>query len=328
MLRRAAFGLLATLVAVLGPLGGPAAAAPGDPDPGGRLGIQLLEAPIDARDDPRALIYIVDSLPPGTTIERRIRVTNLSDAPIQVALYPAAASVSGGEFRFADARTVNDLTAWMSVTPDAANLPAGGTSDGLVRIAVPTAATGAERYAVVWAEVSTAPADGQVREVNRVGIRVYLAVSGEPQASDFRIDSIAGERGGSGVPVVTTKVTNTGGRAVDVSGTVTLSDGPGGVSVDPASTEQTLTLAPGESGEVSAAFDPALADGPWQVVVRLASGTVEREAAAQLSFTADPDVVPVDSSASSSWWWIGGIIALALLVLAVAWLRRRSPAAA
>jgi len=87
-------------------------------------------------------------------------------------------------------------------------------------------------------------------------------------------------------------------------------------------------LAPGESGEVSAAFDPALADGPWQVVVRLASGTVEREAAAQLSFTADPDVVPVDSSASSSWWWIGGIIALALLVLAVAWLRRRSPAAA
>ena len=41
----------------------------------------------------------------------------------------------------------------------------------------PIGATSGERYAVVWAQVA-APGGGRITEVNRVGIRVYLAVAG------------------------------------------------------------------------------------------------------------------------------------------------------
>jgi hypothetical protein len=38
----------------------------------GLLGIRLLEAPVERRDDPRARLYVVDHVTPGTTITRRL----------------------------------------------------------------------------------------------------------------------------------------------------------------------------------------------------------------------------------------------------------------
>ena len=46
-----------------------------DSDPAG-IGIKLLEAPTNRRDDPRARAYIVDHLVPGSVIKRRVQVEN------------------------------------------------------------------------------------------------------------------------------------------------------------------------------------------------------------------------------------------------------------
>src|SRR5688572_30162225 len=48
------------------------AAAPVGAEATGSIGIRLVDAPVTARDDPRAQIYIVDHLAPGTVITRRI----------------------------------------------------------------------------------------------------------------------------------------------------------------------------------------------------------------------------------------------------------------
>src|SRR3989337_2111841 len=64
----------------------------------GSIGIRLLEAPLTARDDPRAQIYIVDHLAPGTTIHRRIEISNTTSSAAHVSTYSSAATVAKGSF--------------------------------------------------------------------------------------------------------------------------------------------------------------------------------------------------------------------------------------
>ena len=98
-------------------------------------------------------------------------------------------------------------------------------------IAVPIDAAPGERYAVVWAETRSTPSEGGITQVNRVGIRIYLAIgAGGPPAADFTIDSLTAIRSADGRPMVVATVHNTGGRALDMSGTLELSAGPGGLS--------------------------------------------------------------------------------------------------
>ena len=47
----------------------------------GGIGLRLVDAPATARDDPRAQVYIVDHLAPGTVIHRRIEVSNTHAPP-------------------------------------------------------------------------------------------------------------------------------------------------------------------------------------------------------------------------------------------------------
>ena len=88
----------------------PVAPAPG-------IGIRLLDGPTGALSDPRAQRYIVDQLGPGTTISRRIAVTNGSAQPTHVSLYAAAAAIHNGAFRAVDGRGANELTTWMTMSP-------------------------------------------------------------------------------------------------------------------------------------------------------------------------------------------------------------------
>ena len=62
------------------------------------MGIRLLDAPTDRADDPRAKLYIVDHVPPGTTIQRRIQVDNATDEDQLIKLYPGAARLEEGKF--------------------------------------------------------------------------------------------------------------------------------------------------------------------------------------------------------------------------------------
>ena len=62
----------------------------------GSLGLRLLNVPFGAREDPRARLYIVDHLHPGTIIHRLIEASNTTASTMPIILYPAAATIDSG----------------------------------------------------------------------------------------------------------------------------------------------------------------------------------------------------------------------------------------
>ena len=282
--------LLPALLALLALAAGlsPPVPQPAHAQATGSIGIRLLDAPTERADDPRARQYIVDHLAPGTTINRRVEVSNDTDAPQTIQLYAAAASVDAGDFRFGDGRAESELTTWTSVEPAVATPRPGGRAVATVRIAVPADASPGERYGVVWAEVASAPPEGGgVTAVNRVGVRIYLSVGpgGEP-ASNFEVDTLTARRDPSGQAVVSALVHNTGGRALDMSGSLGLAEGPGGLRAGPFPATLGTTLGVGQTQPVEVQLSGEIPDGPWQATITLKSGLLERSASAQIRFPA------------------------------------------
>ncbi|MHA7289684.1 COG1361 family protein [Arthrobacter sp. MDT3-24] len=307
------------------------ASTPPLPQPSG-IGIRLLDVPAATQTDPRARSYIVDRLAPGTGIHRRIQVQNNSTAAQSVRIYTGAAQIQEGSFVGDNDPAVNELTTWTSVDRPQVELPAGESADVLVTIDVPSDASEAEQYAAVWAEVRNAPAKGSnVVQASRVGIRIYLSVGpGNGQPADFRITSLTAARDAQGNPQVTAVVTNTGGRALDITGDLTLSKGPGGISAGPFSAQKALTLAPGKDGTVVTTLDPALPNGPWNAQLQLKSGLVEHEAAASITFPDSGQGETVEPAPEAGFPWIALGTGAAFLFIAAAllwwWLRRRNTA--
>ncbi|MEV1107316.1 MULTISPECIES: hypothetical protein [unclassified Micromonospora] len=296
----------------------------------------MLEAPTDRRDDPRALRYIVDHLPPGTTINRQLLIVNRTGEPRRVDVYPAAATLEGSAFTFGEGRAASELTSWTTVDRDTVELEPWGEARVRATVTVPTAAPRGERYGVIWASTTSKPrASGQVTQIHRVGVRMYLDIGpgGEP-ASDFTIGDVRPARGPEGVPTVTVQVTNTGGRAIDLTGTVSLSDGPAGSRAGPFPVGKGVTLPPGGSGLVVAQFPTELPNGRWKAEVNLESGLVKRSLTAQIEFP-DPAAAGRKGSVVSrlrSPWAVGVVVAALLLTTGLAVLvrrrSRRTPAAA
>ena len=260
------------------------AALPGEATrPGaGSVGIRLLDAPVASRDDPRARVYIVDHLAPGATIERRIEVSNTTGAALRVSLYSAAATVADGTFLGAAGRTPNDLSTWTTAAPSSLTVPSGGRVTATVRISVPRDAAPGEQYAAVWAEASSGTGGG-VTQVSRVGLRLYVSIGpGGAPAADFRIDNLRAQRDSAGAASVLAEVANTGGRAVDMSGTLRLSEGPGGISAGPFPAKLGTTLAAGGTEPVTIGLDNALPSGRWKASLSLRSGLLERHAEADI----------------------------------------------
>ena len=327
--------VLAVLGAVLmlGLAAPPGASTPtvGAPS-GGSLGVRLSEVPADTQDDPRARLYLIDHLAPGTTITRRIEVSNSGQGTLPVRLYPAAASVHAGAFQFAPGDTANSLTSWTSLDPAVLDVAGDAAAGATVRIAVPADAAPGEHYAVIWAEPATdsaaTPAGVQVR--NRVGIRVYLSVGpgGSPEAA-FRIEALTAERDDGGHPVVLATVHNTGGRALDLSGTLSLGAGPAGLSAGPFPAQLGTTLAPGETEPVRFTLDPQLPAGPWEAAIELRSGLVQETATATITFPAAGAAPPVPTNGGAGWTpWLATGMLLVTVVIAAARRRRHRRAEA
>jgi hypothetical protein len=141
------------------------------PPSSGGIGVRLLPTRVSAVNDPRARVYIIENPKPGTTIERVIAVSNTTGSPQDVTLYAGGA-------RFANETFVpgpnNALSTWITVRPSSVNLPQGTSQNAHVTIAVPRTASPGESYAVVWAAVEVP--GSVITQINRVGIRVYLAV--------------------------------------------------------------------------------------------------------------------------------------------------------
>lgn len=284
------------------------------------VGIRIVDAPTSRADDPRARQYIVDHVAPGTTITRRVEVSNDTKATQAVQLYPAAATIGGGNFQFGDGRAVNELTTWTTLDAATVSPPAGGRTLATVTIAVPADASPGERYAVVWAELPAAvPPGGGIAAVNRVGVRVYLSVGegGEP-ASDFAITTFEAGRDADGNPTVAATVHNTGGRALDLSGQLALTNGPGGLSAGPFEAKLGTTLGIGQTEPVQVVLDKALPDGPWDARIVLRSGITEREATAEITFpdkATDPsEPVATDGSGADSSPLVPAVAALAVVI--------------
>jgi hypothetical protein len=267
--------------------------------PAGNIGLRLVDVPVASNNDPRARIYVVDHVAPGTVVNRGIEIANTTSTTAHVVVYPAAATIANGSFLGAAGHTPNDLSTWTSVRPDAPDIPAGGRVTGIVTITVPADAAPGEQYGVVWAEAASAVAAGGVVQASRVGIRVYLSVGpGGAPAADFTIDSLTAKRSTDGRPTVLASVHNTGGRALDVNGSLQLLAGPEPVTIP---------------------LDKQLPAGPWHARINLRSGLLERDARATITFPGVGGSRSVSTAPARSAWQyavIAGVVALAVGVAA------------
>jgi hypothetical protein len=302
--------------------------------PAGQIGIQLLDAPAGQQDDPRAHAYVVDQLAAGGALTRHLEVTNMSATTQQLRLYAAGASVGDGNFSFADGTTANDLSSWTALSLSTVALAPGQATTITATIAVPAGTGGGERYAVIWAQASAPATAGSVGETNRVGIRVYLDVlgaAGATPSSGFEIGALTATRAASGQPELIATVHNTGAQAIDLSGTLALTDGP---AAPPAATpvEKVVTIAPGDTQPVRFVLDAAVADGPWRATVALVSGDLTQSASATVTFTSVSHqqvlAPPPSSSPSAPVWPLagGGLAIVAIVGMTGFALRGRAPA--
>lgn len=287
-------------------------------DPGS-IGVRLLDVPADAVNNPRARAYIVDALAPGTTIHRRIEVSNTTTSAQHVAVYPAAASITGGSFIGAASHTANDLSTWTTMSQPSLDIPAGATVPDTITVVIPPTASPSERYAVVWASVSSAQGGGGIDLVNRVGIRMYLYVGGTNPVTSFTVNTVTGQRDSQGHPLVRAQVHNTGGRAVDLSGTLALSAVTGGLTGGPYAAQLGTTLAPGQSEPVSFVLTNQVGDGPWNATVTLHSGLNQEAFAAQITFPHAAGTGPAAAAhPATSGLSILVILAVAILIVLLA----------
>lgn len=305
-----------------------AGAASSGTDPGS-IGIRLLDAPADRQDDPRARIYVIDHIDLGGSIERRVELSNTTQETQEIAVYAAGATIANGAFAGSAGHTPNDLSTWTTIDQDAVELGPESTGIVTVSIDVPADAAPGEQYAVVWAEVrSTAPAGGGVTAVNRVGICLYVDVGpGGDSPSAFAISALTASRLPNGEPLVEATVTNTGGRALDLGGTLTLANGPGGLSAGPFDAVLGTTLAPGDVGLVSVQLHDQLPNGPWDARIELVSGLLSGTAEATITFADAGAGVPIAADPVAGfprWAAVGiGVAVLLLLAILLVLLRRR-----
>jgi hypothetical protein len=285
--------------------------------PHGSFGVRLVDAPVSEADNPRALRYIIDYLPTGTVIHRRILIANGEARTARFTVYADAASITAGQFTGDTGATRSELTGWVSLQHSVVTLAAGASVTDIVTINVPSGATRGEHYGVIWVQQAAKARTGSgsaVIEVSRVGVRIYLAVGrgGAPPTS-FDITSLTGHLTHAGRPVIVAHVNNTGGRAVDLNGSVRLTDGPGGTSSGPFPAQQTVTVAPGQSWNVTFAAPKSLPQGAWQATVNLASGLTSAKATATIQLSA---IVAAQAALSSMQWiWLafGGLVVVALV---------------
>ncbi len=281
----------------------------------GGIGVRLVDVPTSTHD-PLARSYIVGTLAPGTTVRRRVEIRNSTRAPADVVVYPGAAGFRRGNFSFASGRTRNELSAWTSVSRSAVRLQPGTSVFETVTINVPKSASPGERYAVIWAVVSgPASAGGGVTLVNRVGVRMYVSIGpgGAPRAS-FAIGALTAERSAAAEPLVVAKVSNSGRQTLAITGSLTLSNGPGGLRAGPFPVALRAALEPGGTELARVLLDRRLPSGPWHAELRLSSGPIERHAAATITFP--PNAAVARPNAPSPLLG-GGLILLGMLAFAL-----------
>ncbi|MET3861730.1 hypothetical protein ABIE38_002666 [Dietzia sp. 2505] len=143
----------------------------------GTIAIGLRGAPTEPGDDPRARRYIVDHLRAGATTTRRLEVSNNTDSPQRIEVYPGPAALQGGSFLPAAPGHTSALTRWIRVDRPVLHLQPGASAEVIATISVPAEAPDAEQYGVIWAShtsaapggSATGPGTGSVGSAGSVG---------------------------------------------------------------------------------------------------------------------------------------------------------------
>jgi hypothetical protein len=254
-------------------------------------------------------------------IRRRIMILNAESHRQRFTVYPDAARITHGFFIGDAGHKRSELTTWVHVRKRVIRLGAHRSVLDLVTIRVPKVATRGEHYGVVWVQQSSRRRNAKgffIRQIARVGIRIYLAVGrGGAPPTRFAITSLRGSRSRHGFPVLTARVRDTGRRAIDLEGMAWLRHGPGGISAGPFRSRQTLTLAPGQSGAVRFIGGKRLPDGPWRATVKLTSGLTTRRASATIVFSNHHAWL-----SPAAMIWTGGGLMIALFLVLAGLLRR------
>ena len=86
--------------------------------------------------------------------------------------------------------------------------------------------------------------------------------------------------------MITAAVHNTGGRAIDLSGTIELTDGPGGLSAGPFALTLGITIAVGDTETATTTMENSVPAGPWTATITLRSGLLEISEQATITFPA------------------------------------------
>ncbi len=252
------------------------------------IGVRLVALPAGPTSDPLTRLYLIDRLAPGTRVSRQVQISNSTRAIANVAVYAAGASLGRDGLTFAPGRVQDQLSSWTSVSREVLRLRPGTDAVETVTLKVPKVASAGEKYAVVWAQVAAASSTRRgVLLVNRVGIRMYVSVGlGGVRPPSFTIGPLSAKRSTTGQPFVAVPVHNTGEGPLNISGSLTLSNGPGGVRGGPYPVTLSSSLAPGGSELATAVLSKQLPDGPWKASIRLVSGPTVRSATATLTFPA------------------------------------------
>lgn len=286
-----------------------ASAASVPTSPGG-IGVRLLPNASSSTADPLTLTYIVERLSPGHRVLRDVEISNTTDAVAEVVVYPAAASYVDNKFTFAPGRTADSLSRWSKVAQSFFHLAAGASALDAVTINVPKGATFGERYGVIWATVSApSPTRSGVRLINRVGVRMYVSVGkGGLPAASFTIGSLVAGRNANGDAFVVAKVHNVGVGAIDISGKLTLSGGPGELSAGPFPVALGTMLAPSHSVMEQVDLGGQIPRGPWRADLSLSSDGTQHSSVTMITF-------PAQILRNEKPWSIGPLMISVILIL-------------
>lgn len=125
---------------------------------------------------------------------------------------------------------------------------------------------------------------------------------------------------------VVAEVRNTGERAIDLRGALSLSDGPDSLSAGPFRVTDGPTLAPGNRGNVVVMLSGRLPDRPWKFRLTLQSGTITRTATGSLTFPEKRGMwglpAALDSPLPMTLTVTGSLVLVAAVVLLILGLRR------
>lgn len=306
--------------------------------------------------DREAFEYSVD---PGTQVQDSFVITNAGDGPAEFIIYATDAynDPDSGAFSLLESNQApTDVGAWITPANEKLTIPAGSEATVGFNLLIPSDATPGDHTAGIIAAVLTEVDQNGSAVIleQRVGVKLFLTVSGAPTAS-VEIQGLTSSFNPSINPFapgelsVNYEVRNTGNKRLDVNQSI-LVTGPFGIplgSVTPEPIENLLPrsvirvsaqlsgigallvaisdirLVPGELGSAGQAVDVVTDESETASATPEPTGTAstptpEASGGSATAVPAEPDQDTIDfASVSSQSWTIAITWTLLMLIVAV-----------